>query len=82
VMDAWGWVPEEDGEHIYLPKSVNAHDIRVVISALEDLHLVWEQAKERFNKLEHRNTQGQCILFEPISTIPCRTRADIRTAKA
>jgi hypothetical protein len=39
-MRAWGWIPEDDGEHIYLPATVHAHDIRIVISALEDLHLV------------------------------------------
>jgi hypothetical protein len=61
-MDAWGWVPEDDGEHIYLPKTVNAHDIRVVISALEDLHLVWDQAKVRPNKPGHTKTQGTVYL--------------------
>lgn len=47
VMEAWGWRADSDGEHISLPHHVNAHDIRIVVSALEDLHLVCYQKNSK-----------------------------------
>lgn len=41
VMTLWGWTKPASGEeYLQLPHSVTAHDTRVVISKLEDLHLV------------------------------------------
>lgn len=68
VMEKWGWRPDPDQEHITLPHEVTAHDTHVVLSSLEDLHLVCGAERVLL-----RMVLTLCLgIFSSFSCIMCR----------